>query len=523
MNAGSPSTLPSGGPDPSKRVNYTLGMILGVDDFVQEFDYLNGRDQAFARDVTGYGTVSGLRITIETDARGPRVVVSPGGALSPQGQTIRVRAPQCAYLADWVTDNRRAIAERVVSPPEDSVTAYVVLGYRDCPVDPVPVPGEPCRAEDDMMAPSRLVDDFRLELRFDPPEQQEEDALRGFSLWLSQVSVVDSGAVSSIADFVAAIRLAATAVASPPETVDFSTPPPASLKLPSANRAAYLQAAFRTWITEVRPRLHPGAGDARLVPDEQFVLLGEITVPVQMDGLSGDWLLDRDRSIGLLEDRRPYVMQHRLTQEWLLQSGARGAELPRDLTKVVGISWKHNASGVTRASLATVRRLNATSALTTGFVVAFGTRLTGSPANLRKVRFTPGSIDESTFELYFIESFTAGNPPSEFYARVPRIVAAKPFSELIPVDIQRINSTGLVTAANELATTPSGVLANGAAIVVDPSFFDLLQRRQVFVQLRTGFMVDSTGRAVDGNFALGKLPTGDQLQGGDFLSWVRLQ
>jgi len=521
MSAGlSQSNPPAVLGDAGKHVNYTLGMILGVDDFVQEFAYLNGRDQAFARDLTGYGTVSGLQIAIETDARGPRVAVSPGIALSPQGQTIRVREPQCAYLADWLTDNRRAIAERLGSPPDGSVTAYVVLGYRDCPVDPVPVPGEPCRADDDMMAPSRLVDDFRLELRFDPPDQSEEDALRSFARWLAQVSVVDSGTVSSVADLVAAIRLAA-AVGSPPGALDFSDkPPPASLKIPSANRAAYLQAAFRTWVTELRPRLTPGAGGARVVPDEQGVLLGEIAVPVQLDGLSGNWVIDRDRSIGVLEDRRPYVIHHRLAQEWLLQSGAA---LPRDLTRVVGLSWKHNAVGVTRTNLATVRRLNPASPLQTGFVVAFGLKVSNSLANLRKVRFGPGSIDESTFELYFIESFTTGNPPSEFYARVLRSVDAKSFTELIPVDIQRIDSTGLVTAANEVATTPTGVFANGAAIVVDPSFFDRLRGRQVFVQLRTGFMVDSTGRAVDGNFARGTLPTGDQIQGGDFLSWVRLQ
>ena len=32
-------------PDPSKHVNYTFGMLLGVDDFKQEFAYLIGRDQ----------------------------------------------------------------------------------------------------------------------------------------------------------------------------------------------------------------------------------------------------------------------------------------------------------------------------------------------------------------------------------------------------------------------------------------------------------------------------------------------
>src|SRR5262249_31182228 len=158
-----------------------------------------------------------------------------------------------------------------------------------------------------------------------------------------QVSVVDSSG-SSVADLVAAIRVAANTVDSPPGPLDFSnSSPPASLKIPFANRAAYIQAAFRTWVTELRPRLTRGAGDVRLVPDEQSVLLCEISVPVQPDVLSGSWMIDRDRSIGVLEDRRPYVIHHRLAQEWLLQSGGGGPALPKDLTRVVGLSWKHNA------------------------------------------------------------------------------------------------------------------------------------------------------------------------------------
>jgi len=68
----------------------------------------------------------------------------------------------------------------------------VALSYRDCPVDPVPIAGEPCRSADDLMAPSRLVDDFRLELRMTPPPQQEEDAIRDFVAWLDQIQITDS-------------------------------------------------------------------------------------------------------------------------------------------------------------------------------------------------------------------------------------------------------------------------------------------------------------------------------------------
>ena len=35
-------------PDPFKHVNYSLGMVLGVDDFTQEFAYLSGRDQTLS-------------------------------------------------------------------------------------------------------------------------------------------------------------------------------------------------------------------------------------------------------------------------------------------------------------------------------------------------------------------------------------------------------------------------------------------------------------------------------------------
>ena len=603
MSAGaSQASQPTVPADPGKHVNYTLGMILGVDDFVQEFAYLNGRDHALARDLIGYGTVSGLQITIETDVRGPRVAVSPGIAVSPRGQTIRVCAPQCAYLASWLTDNRSEIVERVESPPGDSVTAYIVLCYRDCPVDPVPIPGEPCRAEDDMMAPSRLRDDFRLELRFDPPDQAEDDALRSFVRWLAQVSVVESGVVSSVADLIVEIRNAADAIASPPGTLDFShSTPPASLKIPAAQRGEYLTAAFRVWVTELRPRLKSesggwcGAGLAD--PDEECLLLGELVVPLLTNALTGEWLIDRDRSVEIREERRPYLIHQRLAHEWSLRqqgggsggsgptgptgpagptgptgsrgqtgrqgatgptgpgvgatgptgptgpgvgatgptgrsgatgptgpTGADGTSLPRDLTRVVALSWKHNAIGLTPGDLVVVTRLDANNVRRIGFVVAFGVDRTDNPANLRKLRFGPGTIDDDTFEMLFVESFPSGNPPSEFHARVPRRINNKPFTELIPVDIQTLTSAGLVTAANEVAPGANGVvLANGAAIVMEAAFFEMMKTRRLSVQLRTDFMIDETNRAVDGDFLLGALPTGNQIAGGTFWSWVRLQ
>ena len=53
--------------DPSKHVNYSFGMVLGVDDFTQEFAYHAGRDQWMMRDAVGYGTLSGLAVTVGRD------------------------------------------------------------------------------------------------------------------------------------------------------------------------------------------------------------------------------------------------------------------------------------------------------------------------------------------------------------------------------------------------------------------------------------------------------------------------
>src|SRR5258706_14263880 len=85
--------------DMSKHVKYTFGMLLGVDDFTQEFTYLSGRDRWLARDLLGYGTAWGLSVAIELPPDGgPRVNVDRGVGLTPLGELVCVPSMQCAYL-----------------------------------------------------------------------------------------------------------------------------------------------------------------------------------------------------------------------------------------------------------------------------------------------------------------------------------------------------------------------------------------------------------------------------------------
>jgi len=342
-------------PDPSKHVNYTLGMVLGVDDFKQEFAYLSGRDQWLARDLIGYGTVSGLNVRIEKNDKGPRVLIECGAALSPRGQLIRVTPAQCAYLNPWLAANKETLAAQgghLGSPPDDVLRLYVVLCYRDCATEMTPIPGEPCRSEDELMAASRLGDDFRLELRFKAPDQEEEDALRDFVEWLSQIEITDAGGATP-EEFLKAIRGAAH-VGSPPEglvfaysSVDFLFgSPPAGLSIPADRACEYLRAAFRVWVTELRPLWRPNwfsewqccdqKDSQKEQPKEECLLLAELQVPLDRVALSSDEIkVDDLRDIVINEDRRPFLIHSRLLQEWLLCGRAGAGRETQTATGVV--------------------------------------------------------------------------------------------------------------------------------------------------------------------------------------------
>jgi hypothetical protein len=309
-------------PDATKHVNYSLGMVLGADDFNQEFAYHAGRAKWIVRDLIGYGVVSGLGLALETDEeRGRRVAVEPGVAVMPSGQLVCVPSRQCAYLDEWVGANQADLFRRLGSPPDGDVDLFVTLCYADCPTDEVPIPGEPCRSEDDLMAPSRLRDDFRLELRHAEgvPGQAEEAAIGRFVAWLGQVDLVDEGG-TDLDDFRDAVRAAAPAfdLASPPE----------ALAIPRASAGEYARAAFLAWI-EARPLTRtgvpgcgadPGAAD----PAGDCLVLARLTLPI-VPTPEGDLELGNE---GVEADAgaRASLVHLRLLQEWLLRGfgGAAG-------------------------------------------------------------------------------------------------------------------------------------------------------------------------------------------------------
>jgi hypothetical protein len=325
--AATPDTV---APDPTKHVNYTLGMLLGVDDFNQEFAYLSGRDQWLARDAIGYGTLNGLRVSLDNTTKGPRVSVSTGTALSPRGQLIRLQPAQCAYLNDWVTANQDTVQSSVGSPPGSLLRLSLVLCYRQCATDPVPIAGEPCRSAADLMANSRWTDDFRLELRVTPPVQQEEDAVRDFVSWLDQIQVTDDpGIFPTLTEFEDALR-AALILSSPPDAAAYFQfgSPLAGFHVHPADLGEYLRAAFRIWVTEIRPVFHAdwtsqscgcgGSSETANPLADECLLLAEIDVPVVYVGPGNNWAVDDTQPVTIDESHRPILLHSRMQQEWLL-------------------------------------------------------------------------------------------------------------------------------------------------------------------------------------------------------------
>jgi hypothetical protein len=338
MSSFAPTALPQVAPyDPTKHVNFSVGMVLGVDDFNQEFTYLDASDRRIVGDLLGYGVVAGLQVTIDVDpALGPRVNVAPGEAITPSGRFVRVSPSQCAYLNDWIAANPSDVG--TLGSPPAPLRLAVVASWQESPTDQVPIPGEPCRSDSELMAPSRLQESFALDLRTTPPAQLEESAVRDFVAWLRRIPFVDgpagdpAGALASFSSTLsAAAGLAASPPSSPPGRLDFLlAPPPAALVIPSTQASAYLDALMQFWVTELRPRLRSPAsgaecdcagGSGALDPDAGCVLLAELEVPLVQDAVTTALRVSDEAAVAVDQTARPTLLHARLLQELLLNAG----------------------------------------------------------------------------------------------------------------------------------------------------------------------------------------------------------
>jgi hypothetical protein len=319
--------------DVNKRVHYSFGMVLGVDDFHQEQEHLAWKQRISNALLHGYGTVCGLHVTanaLETDVE---IRVSGGYAISPRGTWIWVDQDQCARLNDWLQANRDTF-----DPPLEAGnhTVYVTLCYAECEADLVPIATQSCVTEEDSRAPSRTLESFRIDFSLNAPPQATEDQSRAFGALLAQIEVVpddtsDPPAPDDSERLLDLVRRLG-AEEPPAEEPPAEEPPDTSpIQLYESSACEAVNTALAVWATEVCPRLREA--DSGTTPDD-CILLACLDVEVDEAG-NLVFAVDSEGtlvpgSVGVDHCTRPVLVSSRLQQELFCQSisGAGSAGPP---------------------------------------------------------------------------------------------------------------------------------------------------------------------------------------------------
>jgi hypothetical protein len=268
-------------------------------------------------------------------------------------------------IKDWLAkpDNTKLINSLLpgssppASPPagpsdglQMTLSLYLTLCYTDCQTAPVPIPGEPCRSEDMLMAPSRIADDYKLQLSIEPPGQMEETSLRDFAALLGRIPVVDSGPMGEVDQSLVKLWSEQLRLAVKPwlDARDKSLPslPPAAyvsisgqnfnLSPPGAVIARdqfgeFLRLAFRLWVTEFRPIWMSRHCGAVSQPGDDCLLLAQLEVPIEWVGGSppGSWVVNgNSQAIVIDESQRPYLAHMMLLQEYIRRAWANFGSPP---------------------------------------------------------------------------------------------------------------------------------------------------------------------------------------------------
>ena len=434
--------------DPYKRVRYSTGLVLGVDEFNQEQQYHLARGRAHHRALHGYGTTSGLKLRVEDPGGAPQVIVEPGTAISPLGEAIRVSQSQCAHMGDWLASHQKEVSDALGSPPGD-LSLYVVLQYRECETDLVPIPGEACRDQGDASVASRVAEDFELALSLTAPNQAEEVAILQLGQLLNKLRISETGPFLNTLDIYNLIAQLADGVVGEP-----------ALPMQDLQAHALLRTAFRAWITDVRPGILANESDGRL-------LLGRFQVSLEdVDGvfqITGPLTLDQGTRPVLLPTRVLHERMLRILEYNSLSDGPTKGALSGEFgvapslvaeqrpVEVVATSWRHAAASDFALMVDGEERH--------GVVVAFGFTEIGDGA---EVEVRPGALDDGSFQI-FVERLERS------FARRDRVLA----EAVVPVTPVQLSPSGRITAVETVA---DGARASAAALLLDPATVEALLR-----------------------------------------------
>ena len=232
MTINQPCVSPGTGTlSPDLRVFYQYGMVLGLDDFLQEQTHTLARSTTTT---SGRSTATGPSTawpsptsTPAGDAQDVEVTVGPGMGVDQWGREVTVEEAQCARIGAWLAAQEEAAPGTVEGylGLSGELVLYVVAAYADCPDDLVPLPGQPCSTSAQVQVPSRLRDAWDIELRWAPPAMPAWEVIGQLAELLNSVQVVPGlnpslSSEDELVEAVLALATPATPSGSPP------TPPP---------------------------------------------------------------------------------------------------------------------------------------------------------------------------------------------------------------------------------------------------------------------------------------------------------
>ncbi|UXY14676.1 hypothetical protein N8I74_15330 [Chitiniphilus purpureus] len=150
---------------PFQAVYYHYGMLLGVDDFNTDQAYHRGKARLHAAWLHGWGTVWGLKVTL--DAVSGELRVAPGLALDGVGRELPLEVLQCLKLGQWYAAHADEVTLKQDDAPGDLLVfdAHVVIRHRACLARPVPALVDTCAGGGSETAYSRVIETTQLLLK----------------------------------------------------------------------------------------------------------------------------------------------------------------------------------------------------------------------------------------------------------------------------------------------------------------------------------------------------------------------
>ncbi len=163
--------------DPFTRLRYSYGQLLGAEDFTTEQRYFLLRSRLHNAALHGFGTVWGLKVGSQENETALTLTCDTGLAIDPLGREVYVPQKVCLDITGLVATH--FWGDLAAPPPAPGAEAgadsplrrvYVVLRYRACLTEQVPAITQPCSGQDAGLAPSRVLDGYRLCLEATAPD-----------------------------------------------------------------------------------------------------------------------------------------------------------------------------------------------------------------------------------------------------------------------------------------------------------------------------------------------------------------